>query len=498
MQAYQQGKRALDPTSDRWIPYQSYSDALIAQLSLSRGFTSMDVDLVLEIIHDPAFDPKEVSFQKTADIYVPVAEDRESAREASLRALSMPNGSLETAGMSHTILDLVVHHIEQEVLVTIGKHYGPFFDECEWMKTLEQMTMVHRSWARPVLHAHRRFLVIDDKHMLDGQILHSVRYGPWTRELSYAMRPGTTSPTTTKLVPWTNWNTFTSLLLRSPDLKVLMIESTGRYNLTHGPERVGILSAFAAIGTLQRLQRLSVHSEHTNAFFLTTAMCLALPKLENFSFLYIDNRCFEEIMPGDDCPPKSFCRDPPASLKRVVLRLPFKGIMPSQYLSWLLRPRGDFAVETLMVLYEHQDEIAHALPTFSAVFDAGPMHGLSVVEIQQDPPCWHHRGELVQFSSIFSNLIDLTTLRLRCTPFGLATLAALPKSLEGLRVRKMQNYDIDAILSKLIISNDLRFENLWWVGVDEEKRSAPTSYPLTRQVCIDRGIKFILFGTSSP
>ena len=111
MVAFVDGSRALDSTNNRWIPYKTRSDALIAQLSLSRGFTIAQVDLVLDIIHDPTFDPKEVSFQQTPDIYVAVAQERAVTRNASLTALSKASDRRDAAGMPDVVLHLVVQSI---------------------------------------------------------------------------------------------------------------------------------------------------------------------------------------------------------------------------------------------------------------------------------------------------------------------------------------------------------------------------------------------------
>ena len=132
MVAFVEGTRALDSTNNRWIPYKTRSDALIAQLSLSRGFTIEEVDIVLDIIHHPSFDPKEVSFRKTPDIYVPVAQERAVTRNASLSTLSKVSDRLDLAGMPEVVLHLVVQSIADMMPDPIEYFYGDWLGLSIW------------------------------------------------------------------------------------------------------------------------------------------------------------------------------------------------------------------------------------------------------------------------------------------------------------------------------------------------------------------------------
>lgn len=58
------GLDVLEPTSDMWIPCKSRSDALLAHLYLTDNFSVGDMDLILEVVNNPASLPRRLLGRK--------------------------------------------------------------------------------------------------------------------------------------------------------------------------------------------------------------------------------------------------------------------------------------------------------------------------------------------------------------------------------------------------------------------------------------------------
>ncbi len=67
--------RVYDLKAKTWIPYNSRSDALLANLVLQRNFTLDQLNSVLEVLQDPGFDKSQTTINMPTDVLRAVSLD---------------------------------------------------------------------------------------------------------------------------------------------------------------------------------------------------------------------------------------------------------------------------------------------------------------------------------------------------------------------------------------------------------------------------------------
>lgn len=181
--------------SDR-IRFSNQSDALLARLVLTEGLDSSVLDLVLSIIHNPAFNTRDVSFASSGDIYAHVANER-AVKEFSFdsRLLAPPKNAIPEVvldGMfdilKADLLDTAASlRLQPRVLSHVVKETDDGWALTFAVRTLAFCNLVHSSWllrARRVLGA----IVMSRNNPL-LQTIRNPCFGPWTREMHLTLRP---------------------------------------------------------------------------------------------------------------------------------------------------------------------------------------------------------------------------------------------------------------------------------------------------------------------
>lgn len=461
------GNYALDPTNNRWIPYKTWSDALIAQLSLSHGFSISEVNLVLGVIRDPSFKCDQVTFHDAGDIYDAVADERLVAREKAAQSRSGNCTWDRTAGVPRLVLDLVIQCIAMMCPCCMDDR------DVIWQQTMGNMALVHRSWTAPAQNILQRRIFARDDSERDLQILHSVHCGPWTRSLVYRI-PGQIVASQWFLPP---------LLPRIPNLRHLRLKIMGDGNSVYEPSQKLIRDVLEAIGRLERLVRLVVDAMAVPDL-LASLVCLQLPKLVNLTCL-----CLADWGGGGDVTPLPHS-SPPPRLKTITFGKTFglrEDAIPKDILAWLLRPSGEYALENLLFSYRRPDDL-HIL---SDTLSDAPMYGLRKLQIREDEPDIHDVHDVLQ--SIFTHLPDLNTLQLQCPS---DKLTRLPNSLEELAVSCEyceDPADMRQVVTGLVSSNGDCHRNLRKLVLLVEMdglQSASSDYRDAVSTCGDREVLF--------
>lgn len=140
----------LEPLRKEWIPYQTVSDALVANLHLTHNVdvALSVIDLFLDLLRNPSFDPSQISFSNSSDIDARVSEHR----GAHIRRPCHASPSADrTAGIPHTVLELVAEHMfafarvltpKRWVLRTMIDEGAPYS-----LRDVACLSLVHRTWV---------------------------------------------------------------------------------------------------------------------------------------------------------------------------------------------------------------------------------------------------------------------------------------------------------------------------------------------------------------
>ncbi|EJD02438.1 uncharacterized protein FOMMEDRAFT_29454 [Fomitiporia mediterranea MF3/22] len=185
------------------VPCKSASDALLASLSveLRQDLTSNVLDAFLEVLRDPSFDAREVTFQTAHDISRHISEQRKciaQKRSSAGSRLPVRSGSSSNlslmknvyGGVPPLIIDLVAQQIASEMI--------PFAEDVDWDTNmcnvvdskcprevdLLNMALVHRTWTGPVSRVLRTRAKLYGAKTIES-FLRSPRMGTWLRELYF-------------------------------------------------------------------------------------------------------------------------------------------------------------------------------------------------------------------------------------------------------------------------------------------------------------------------
>lgn len=314
----------LEPTSGCWIPFQTVSDALIAQLWLCHAIPMATIDLVLAAVTNPAFVSSQITFASTKDIDVRVGEYRRTV--ASRRVML---NQCTTAGIPPVVLDCVLDAIVSDIPslmseVATRRHRSGVIQGGR--AVLLSMSLVHRTWTSPAQERlRRRFVLHGDQDRLISYLRNPL-CGPWIRELGLGYVYSRDSVRQQDQLA-------ESLLSRVPNLRILAF---------------GMISPLAGwftrtLETLVHIERLSLFGRLSNSAF--AQLCEILPALHNLSFLRISD--YED--PGTDILQAVPLQSPPPSLKTVALSSQMGFPLSYPHLAWLLKPSGDFVLHYLIL-----------------------------------------------------------------------------------------------------------------------------------------------------
>ncbi|KLO05677.1 hypothetical protein SCHPADRAFT_910876, partial [Schizopora paradoxa] len=193
---------------------QSASDVLLASLVLKKD--DIDIGLFndfLSIIHDPTFDPKDVSFKTTGDIFAHLARVREEDMfhlvntKASLPSSEDHQDLQQTRGpmIPPIAVELAIDALRDEMVTVAFEYFHPRgntmleLDDDDYggrrrpqrphLSTLFNCSLVHSSWLPQARRAAGIFLQ-NAKHGFTPlmQFIQNPCFGQWTRSLHLAFR----------------------------------------------------------------------------------------------------------------------------------------------------------------------------------------------------------------------------------------------------------------------------------------------------------------------
>lgn len=139
-----------DPISKVLIPVKTSADSRIGQFALSHGLSSHAFDELLALLEDPEIRGSEITISSGESFFRAVAEHRERLQLKR---------SVSPLGFSPVVLDGVIEAMRQDMGSFVEAIPGyeldfPNEDASEsfdtLIHTLENMALVHRSWADPV------------------------------------------------------------------------------------------------------------------------------------------------------------------------------------------------------------------------------------------------------------------------------------------------------------------------------------------------------------
>lgn len=140
---------AWDTLMERNVPFGSISDMLIASLRLTHSLPDKTLNLILDIVHNPAFVVSDVTFKTVADIEHHAAEQNTELSERRSYAAS------QTPSVHFTLLELVLDAISSERRLVSREErrkidvdtptnlqlYG------RWTTTLANLSLVCKAWT---------------------------------------------------------------------------------------------------------------------------------------------------------------------------------------------------------------------------------------------------------------------------------------------------------------------------------------------------------------
>ncbi|THH07700.1 hypothetical protein EW145_g3189, partial [Phellinidium pouzarii] len=349
------GNQLFEPQTKLWIPFKTRSDALLAQLPLQYGLSTIHFNLFLEILHDPSFSPRDLTFRDAADVDMCISERRRNlAHQRSLSVLK--DEARECAGMSPIVLDLVLDqiiegspHFSYEVGAMPGGAETGFTSAHNWQADLRRMCLVHRSWTAPAQRALQRRAILTERRALP-EFARSLACGSGVREFAYKLTKADTCTSFHECsVAREHWATLATVLSRLTNLRYLCL----RIESAHLADLSGFEFVLRAIGTMSSLEALWLLSSRDHCPYLPN-LCVAISKLQNLRFLSICNWTCPRKGITDIYHNHTFAREqesaltlsPPSQLKTLQLRDTYL-IIPPAYFSWFFQPRDEYALTAL-------------------------------------------------------------------------------------------------------------------------------------------------------
>ncbi|OCB89088.1 hypothetical protein A7U60_g3771 [Sanghuangporus baumii] len=360
------GTRLFDPQTGLLIPFESHSDALLAQLTLQCGMSKQLFNILLNILLDPSFSLDELNLKSATDIDVRISEYRRGLAEA--RSYKIADGSspkaepssiyesLGIVGMPSIVFDLVLdqmiaelHHFSTEIDATplsVPSDEPSTSLTHHLQSTFKQMSLVHRSWTEPAQRALRRRIVLTNRRTLRG-FARSPACGTGVREFVYKIPKSEVCTFFHEAsVSREHWCTLASVISRLMTLRYfcLSVESA------HLADLSGLDVVLNAIEGLKSLEGLWMLSIRDHCPYLPK-LCATISKLPDLRILGIWNwtcprRPSGGLGDSQERQERILELTPSSSLRVLQIRDEYLTTPPA-YLSWLFQPRKSYSLETL-------------------------------------------------------------------------------------------------------------------------------------------------------
>ncbi|EJD05175.1 uncharacterized protein FOMMEDRAFT_166810 [Fomitiporia mediterranea MF3/22] len=365
------------------LRFKTYSDAKLAGLFLENYFPITLFKKVFDVIVDPEFDSDDVTFEDIWDMFEYVSARRRKdgmKREGNVNAAVAPleydvndeeskQAAIVPGRIPRDILDLVVDQLVDDRLPLGIAAMDPQTTNALISNSpdLRNMSLVHRSWTSSAQRGLRRRAIIPIQHITD--FLLSPLCGPWITEMIIYWSFNNGDVGATKGDIWA----LESLLERTPNVRSLVFNTSLVWNDNGLPPPSWRIDMCLEIITdllpnlenlwLKHLRPLTTTTTNPNEQRFDTCGELRslyhyLPKLSSLKYLSI------RWWSSDDYSDLQLNWDehPPPSLKTIDLYLSGSGDIHKDDLTWLLKPRNSFSLDSLSLYLERN---SLDVPSFS-------------------------------------------------------------------------------------------------------------------------------------
>ena len=358
------GRRFFDVRSQKWIAFDTPTDALFTQLAHRHELPYSTLTGILHTLRNPSFNSSQLTLRHPTDIDTRISEQRR--REIEEIYANAPSGGLDKVGMPLTILRLVVELIADEM--------GSFASNVEAMpspaddtdlycynrlqKTLCQMALVHRSWTPIVQKVLDKRAIVPNLDSLRSFVqsaactaqLRELRVATeqnraHIRDRAYDGNPfyGSEYNTDKKNKTYQDY----PLLLASVFVRTQSITSL-HLSLSLTPSAITDNNlCLKALTYLQSVENLwlvmdTSRSSHELGIHNFRGLCRTIARLSKLRMLSLDASSGREAFEvGLEA------LSPPNTLKTLVL--PRTHSINRLYIDWLVRPRGGYALSSLSI-----------------------------------------------------------------------------------------------------------------------------------------------------
>lgn len=422
----------LHKTYNVKVQFKTYSDALIAKLSLQLGWRADDIDLLLDVVHDPRFDRKDLTIRKTNDIEERVAEYRKE--RADLRS---SGGLAMTGSMPDIVRDLVLVEIREELDsresfmgfpdITDASLRRGLPDETNARMLLKNISLVHRTWTKPAQDILRSRVYLGRPSSI-ARFLSSLKAVEQVRELQ-------------------DWHMeFSNIFNKAEeemDVEPLMRILYGRLSNLRAlsisigrPDTDAVLSPLDFMLPGSSLRSLHVHGIWTCCSL--TKLCEVITNMPRLSVLSIIGHTFWDDTNAADYSLPDYILSPPPSLTKLLFSYYCLGgrTLPEKILTWLFRPRGDYALRELR-LHVHKDHSEpHAFRTLISPLSCALGPSLETLVLHLNLPRETSYTDIV---NLIHTCSSLRHLHLHADQNAEIPTFSLPSSLETLHISGMRN-----------------------------------------------------------
>lgn len=320
-----------DAVSNEDIPFATQTDALLASLVLENRIPTNTVDLMLSVLHDPAFDQAQLTLNRATDVFSRVAEHRRLVvATRSAQCHSPPP-------FPQVILQEVVDILGEERRVLLRERRNvmpeqwpdPTKTPSDSESILRSISLVCRAWTSPDQRAVGRIFCVQELSALKiERALKGSIFGPWTREIMiYRPRPVFVYEPIQDLRHVEPGNLFGVLLARLGNAQSYCLVAD-----TYEEEAIAMLRK---TGCLTRLRELRLNGYGSP---ILLDICEVIKNMPLLKHLAIEASSSPSHLPT--IPPSLESWTAPTSLKTLSLDIgPSRGKdSPAHYLSWLALP----------------------------------------------------------------------------------------------------------------------------------------------------------------
>ncbi|KLO19049.1 hypothetical protein SCHPADRAFT_899160 [Schizopora paradoxa] len=333
------GLRAFDKSSQKYIPFNSHTDAMLASLMLAYRLASPVLSVVLAIVRHPQFNPAEITLQKPDDIWAKVTEHEDKMKTVAL--------ATRTAGfrfnLPQSVLEEIVDLFEAERERKLHTQRDMHEPELESINTavldrdLRSMSLVCRAWTQPAQRALGRILILTNiriDHLQNA--LNGTLFGRWTREvIVFRCRRFLDNETREYMQRYGKdvWELIARLLMRVPNVRLLCLNT----DIFEYPQS-RMADGLTRLPALRELRLVQI-GDISQILGLVLKKIGDMQSLQHLSLQYSGlGSAYSAAVPFSDL---EKCTPPTSALQKLSLKIGSPSDMSLNYIKWLCTPRGE-------------------------------------------------------------------------------------------------------------------------------------------------------------